>query len=272
MLFRSGRYANRIGHGRFVLEGQAFELARNDGPHALHGGRRGFDQRLWQAVPGVSAAGQHLMLSYLSPDGEEGYPGNLRVTVVYTLTPDNALRLAYTATTDRPTPLNLTQHAYFNLSHGHRPDVLHHRLRLPADRYAVTDADRLPTGELRPVAGTPFDFTAFHAIGERLAQVPGGYDHHWVLHGHGLRPAATVHDPASGRTLHVRTDQPGLQFYAGNFLDGRLRGHGNTTYGPHAGFCLGTQHFPDAPNQPGFPSAVLRPGTPFRSLSEYRFA
>ena len=268
-----GRYANRLAHGRCVLAGKVVEVTKNDGPHALHGGNRGFDQRVWQATPGTSPEGQCLTLTYLSPDGEEGYPGNLRVRVVYTLTPANALRIAYTALTDQPTPLNLTQHTYFNLSHGYSPTVLHHRLRLPADRYTVVDARRIPTGELRPVAGTPFDFTTPHAIGARLAQVPGGYDHNWVLNGSapGLRPAATLYDPASGRRLEVFTDQPGLQLYTGNFLDGSLRGHGHTAYGQYAGLCLETQHFPDAPNHPHFPNTALHPGQVFRSVSEYRF-
>ena len=266
-----GRYGNRIANGRFVLRGKAFDLTRNNGANALHGGSLGFDQRVWQATPGTSADGQCLTLEYLSPDGEEGYPGNLCVKVVYTLTPNNVLRLAYTAVTDQPTPVNLTQHAYFNLSHGRHPTVLHHQLTLPADRYTVVDDALIPTGELRAVAGTPFDFTTPHPVGERLAQVPGGYDHNWVLNGHGMRPAATLYDPASGRLLEVRTDQPGLQLYTGNFLDGGLQGHGNTAYGQYAGLCLETQHFPDSPNHPSFPTTVLEPGAVFHSVSEYRF-
>jgi len=266
-----GRYGNRIKAGRFALDGHDYALATNNGPNPLHGGTQGFDQKIWQAEPGTSAEGDTLTLRYLSPDGEEGYPGTLAVTVVYTLTPDNALRIAYRATTDHATPLNLTNHAYFNLSLGTRPDVLAHELTLAADRYTVVDAALIPTGELRPVAGTPFDFRTPHAIGARIAQVPGGYDHNWVLNGAGPRPVATVHDPASGRTLEVGTDQPGLQCYTGNFLDGSLTGKHGTVYGPHAGFCLETQHFPDSPNHPEFPNTILRPGETFQSTTTYRF-
>ena len=264
-----GRYGNRIAQGRFTLDGMAYHLVANNGPNALHGGTVGFDQRIWQATPGTAAAGETLTLTYHSPDGEEGYPGNLTVTVVFTLTDDHALRLAYTATTDSATPLNLTNHAYFNLSHGTSKDVLSHEITLAADRYTVVDATLIPTGELRPVAGTPFDFTAAHAIGARIAQVPGGYDHNFVLNPAG--PAARVFDPASGRTLEVTTDQPGIQLYTGNLLDGSLTGKGGTVYGPHAGFCLETQHFPDSPNQPGFPSTILRPGEVFQSTTIYQF-
>ena len=267
-----GRYANRIAQGRFTLDGRTYQLAINNGPNALHGGLVGFDQRLWEATPGTTADGPTLRLHYRSPDGEEGYPGTLAVTVVYTLTHHNILRLEYTATTDHATPLNLTNHAYFNLSHGISPDILAHDVTLRADRYTVVDADLIPTGELRPVAGTPFDFTTPQAIGQRIGQVAGGYDHNWVLNppsdGH---PAATVYDPVSGRTLSVVSDQPGIQFYTSNFLGGALLGHGGTRYGRHAGFCLETQHFPDSPNQPGFPTTVLRPGETFRSVTEYGF-
>ena len=267
-----GRYGNRLKGGKFTLDGKAYALATNNGPNALHGGKVGFDQKVWQATPGASADGQTLTLKYLSKDGEEGYPGNLTVTVVYTLTADNALRIAYTATTDQATPLNLTNHAYFNLNHGAGKDILGHEVTLPADRYTVVDATLIPTGELRPVKGTPFDFTAPHAIGERIAQVPGGYDHNWVLNGAaGQHAAATVYEPITGRTLEVSTDQPGVQFYTGNFLDGTLKGKGGTVYGKHGGFCLETQHFPDSPNQPKFPSTVLRPGETFHSVSTYKF-
>lgn len=267
-----GRYGNRIKGGKFTLDGKPYTLATNNGPNSLHGGKIGFNQVLWQAEPGTSATGQTLKLTYLSKDGEEGYPGNLQVTVVYTLTPDNALRIDYTATTDKTTVLNLTNHAYFNLNHGVSQDILGHEVTLPADRYTVVDATLIPTGELRPVKGTPFDFTAPHTIGERIAQVPGGYDHNWVLNGAaGQHAAATVYEPISGRTLEVSTDEPGMQFYTGNFLDGTLTGKGGTVYGKNAGFCLETQHFPDSPNQPKFPSTVLKPGETYRSSSTYTF-
>ena len=266
-----GRYGNRIKNGEFSLDGHTYHLATNNGPNSLHGGKVGFDQRIWQAQPGISIAGETLTLTYQSPAGEEGYPGNLTVTVAYTLTDNNALQLDYTAITDQTTPLNLTNHTYFNLSHGLGKDILGHELTLAADRYTVVDASLIPTGELRLVAGTPFDFTTPHAIGERIAQVPGGYDHNWVLNSENPSLAASVYDPASGRTLEVTTDQPGIQCYTGNFLDGSLTGKNGTVYGQHAGFCLETQHFPDSPNQPGFPNTILRPGETFRSTTVYRF-
>ena len=267
-----GRYGNRIKDGKFTLDGKAYTLAKNNGANTLHGGKVGFDKVVWQAESGTSAEGQSLKLTYLSKDGEEGYPGNLNVTVVYTLTADNALKIDYTATTDKVTVVNLTNHAYFNLNHGAGKDILGHEVTLPADRYNVVDAGLIPTGELRPVKGTPFDFTTPHAIGERIAQVPGGYDHNWILNTPtGQHAAATVYEPATGRTMEVTTDQPGIQFYTGNFLDGTLTGKGGTVYGKNAGFCLETQHFPDSPNQPKFPSTVLKPGETFHSVSTYKF-
>ncbi len=267
-----GRYGNRIKGGEFTLDGKTYHLAKNNGPNTLHGGKKGFDKASWTATPARSTDGQSLTLHYLSKDGEENFPGNLDVTVVYTLTDDNALRLDYTATTDKATVLNLTNHAYFNLGLGQNKDVLAHEVTLPADRYTVVDATLIPTGELKLVKGTPFDFTAPHAIGERIAQVPGGYDHNWVLNSAtGPHRAATVYDPASGRTLEVTTDQPGVQFYTGNFLDGTLKGHGGTVYGKHAGFCLETQHFPDSPNQPKFPTTELKPGQTYHTTTEYKF-
>ena len=267
-----GRYGNRIKDGKFTLDGKAYTLAKNNGANTLHGGKVGFDKVVWQAESGTSAEGQSLKLTYLSKDGEEGYPGNLNVTVVYTLTADNALKIDYTATTDKATVVNLTNHAYFNLNHGAGKDILGHEVTLPADRYNVVDAGLIPTGELRPVKGTPFDFTTPHAIGERIAQVPGGYDHNWILNTPtGQHAAATVYEPATGRTMEVTTDQPGIQFYTGNFLDGTLTGKGGTVYGKNAGFCLETQHFPDSPNQPKFPSTVLKPGETFHSVSTYKF-
>jgi aldose 1-epimerase len=267
-----GRYGNRIKGGKFTLNGQTYTLAKNNGPNTLHGGKKGFDQVLWQAQPGTSANGQTLTLTYLSKDGEEGYPGNLTVTVTYTLTQDDALQIDYMATTDKATPINLTNHAYFNLNHGAGKDILGHEVTIPADRYTVVDATLIPTGELRSVKGTPFDFTTPHTIGERIAQVEGGYDHNWVLNtATGQHAAASVYEPVGGRTMEVTTNQPGVQFYTGNFLDGSLTGKGGTVYGKHAGFCLETQHFPDSPNQPKFPSTTLKAGETFRSTSSYKF-
>ena len=273
-----GRYGNRIAKGKFMLDGKPYSLPINNAPNSLHGGTTGFNRHLWTATPGTSADGPTLTLSYLSKDGEEGYPGNLRVQVVYTLTNADALRLDYTATTDKPTVLNLTNHSYFNLNYGQAKDILGHELTLNAERFTPVDNTLIPTGQLQAVAGTPMDFRQPHAIGERMKQVPGaapgGYDHNWVL-ADAMRAApalaATVYEPTSGRTMKVYTDQPGVQFYSGNFLKGNLKGKGGVTYGQHAGFCLETQHFPDSPNEPTFPSTVLRPGETFHSTTEYRF-
>ncbi|WP_345227829.1 aldose epimerase family protein [Hymenobacter koreensis] len=271
-----GRYANRIANGHFTLDGHTYQLAVNNGSNHLHGGTRGFNQVMWNATPHLAPDGSPaLRLGYHSPHGEEGYPGTLHLEVEYVLCADNSLRIEYRASTDRATPLNLTQHSYFNLAHGQVPNALGHELTIPADRYTVVDDTLIPTGELRAVAGTPFDFREPTAIGARIAQVPGGYDHNWVLPAplapSGLHRAAFVYEPTSGRTLTVLTSQPGIQFYAGNFLDGSLVGKDNVPYTQHYGFCLETQHFPDSPNHPAFPGTILRPGQVFRSTTVYRF-
>jgi aldose 1-epimerase len=269
-----GRYGNRLAKGQFILDGKTYQVPINNPPNALHGGKQGFNRRVWSATPSTTAEGPSLTLSYVSQDGEEGYPGTLRVQVVYTLTNTNTLRLRYTATTDQPTVLNLTNHSYFNLGYGQSQDILEHVLTLKADRFTPVDKTLIPTGELQSADGTPMDFRQPHPIGERIGQVPGGYDHNFVL-ADKMRAApelaASVYEPRSGRTMEVYTDQPGVQFYSGNFLKGNLRGTGGVTYGPHYGFALETQHFPDSPNQPTFPSTVLRPGQTFHSTTEYRF-
>jgi len=267
-----GRYGNRIAKGKFTLDDKTYTLATNNGENHLHGGNKGFDKVVWTAksLPEQNA----LQLTYVSPDGEEGYPGTLTATVTYTLSEDNALKIDYTATTDKATPVNLTNHSYFNLAAGQAPDALGHLLMLPADRYTVVNASLIPTGELRPVAGTAMDFTKPAAIGSRLAQVAGGYDHNYVLTNTAAdsKLAATVYEPTSGRYMEVFTTEPGIQFYSGNFLDGSLTGKNNTNYKKHYGFCLETQHFPDSPNQPEFPSTMLRPGETYKTSTSYKFS
>jgi aldose 1-epimerase len=273
-----GRYANRIAGGAFTLDGRPYRLPVNNPPNSLHGGTEGFDKRAWAAT----GTGDGVELAAASPDGEMGYPGTLEVTVRYTLTADNELRIDYRATTDAPTHLNLTNHSYFNLAGEAAGSVEGHLLQLHGGRFTPTDATNIPTGELAPVAGTPFDFTAPRAIGERVDEDDEqlrfglGYDHNYVLDrppgaDGALVPAARVSEPGSGRVLEVETTEPGLQLYSGNQLDGSLTGTGGVAYGPRAGLCLETQHFPDSPNQPGFPSTVLRPGETYRSATIYRF-
>jgi aldose 1-epimerase len=273
-----GRYGNRIAGGAFRLGETTYTLAQNNGPNHLHGGLRGFDKVVWQAQPESADGEEHLRLTYHSPDGEEGYPGNLDVTVVYSLTDRNELRIDYTAETDRPTIANLTNHTYFNL--GADDTILGHELRLFAGRFLPIDATSIPLGDLRPVAGTPMDFREPVPIGARIHQddeqlrvASGGYDHCWVLdrEDNGLTHTAQAYEPGSGRVMDVYTTQPGVQFYSGNMLDGSLRGRDGRVYVKHAGFCLETQHFPDSPNQPQFPSTVLEPGTTYRHTTIYRF-
>ncbi|MBC8034974.1 MAG: galactose mutarotase [Chitinophagaceae bacterium] len=267
-----GRYGNRIAKGRFTLRDEAFTLAVNNGENHLHGGLKGFDKVVWDATPVEDASNPGLELKYLSKDGEEGYAGNLNVTVRYTLTAQNELQVEYDATTDKATPVNLTQHSYFNLTGDPSKDILEHTLTINADKYTPVDKGLIPTGELKDVKGTPFDFTTPHKIGERIAKVEGGYDHNWVLNKatDPMRLVATLADSASGRKIEVYTTEPGLQFYSGNFLDGTLAGSDGKPFNKHAGLCLETQHFPNSPNQPSFPSTVLQPGDKYHTITKYK--
>jgi len=273
-----GRYGNRIAKGKFTLDGKEYSLAINNGPNALHGGIKGFDKVVWEPKVLATLDGPSLELRYTSKDGEEGYPGTLTVKATYTLTEDNALKLEFTATTDEDTVLNLTQHSYFNLAG--KGDILNHQVTIPADKFTPVDSTLIPTGELKPVDGTPFDFRTPTAIGARIGQddeqlkFGGGYDHNWVVNkpmGQ-LGLMGRVYEPTTGRVLEVFSTEPGLQFYTGNFLDGKLTGKGGWAYQFRNGFCMEAQHYPDSPNQPNFPSVVLKPGEVYRNTIIFKFS
>lgn len=268
-----GRYGNRIAKATFKIGDSAYHLAANNGPNSLHGGIKGFDKVVWDASIADSAQ-PSLTLKYVSKDGEEGYPGNLDVTVVYTLSDDNGLKIEYTATTDKPTPVNLTNHSYFNLTGTVANTILDHSLQIDAAKYTPVDATLIPTGELKDVKGNPFDFTAAKKIGQDIDAVPGGYDHNFVLNrkDSSLQKVATLSDSASGRQLEVYTTEPGLQFYTGNFLDGKFTNHDGKPLLIHTALCMETQHFPDSPNQPDFPTTILQPGQTYHTVTEYKLS
>ncbi len=271
-----GRYGNRIKLGKFSLNGEEYTLATNNDPNHLHGGLKGFDKVVWDAETTKNG----LKLSYISKDGEEGYPGNLQCTVIYTLTDDNELKIEYEATTDKATPVNLTHHGYFNLSGNCKTDILGHELWLNADRFTPVDNNLIPTGELRPVTGTAFDFTTAKAIGARVnndeeqLKFGLGYDHNWVLNDAdgSMKLQASLYEKTSGRFMEVFTEEPGMQFYCGNFLDGSNVGKNGRIYNYRNGLCLETQHYPDSPNKPEFPSTILQPGEIYKTMTVYKFS
>src|SRR5690349_18901188 len=276
-----GRYGNRIGHAQFKLDGQTYTLAKNNGENTLHGGTKGFNKAVWTAKEIPAKDGQALELTYQSKDSEEGFPGNLHVRVIYTLTDSNALKIEYSATTDKDTVVNLTNHSYCNLAGPGSGDTLTHILAIEADKFTPVDSGLIPTSELRDVAGTPFDFRKPTEIGARIdsddeqIKLGGGYDHNFVLRkkaGDAISLAARVTEPNTGRAMEVWTDQPGVQFYTGNFLDGSLHGKGGISYTKRSAFCLETQHFPDSPNKPKFPSTELKPGERYHTTTIYKFS
>jgi aldose 1-epimerase len=267
-----GRYGNRIGNAKFTLDGKTYMLAANNNGNSLHGGNKGFNKVIWTAE---KIGDSSLKLTYQSKDGEEGYPGNLNVQVIYTLGADNSLKIDYTATTDKATPVNLTNHAYFNLSAGDDSTILNHQLQLNADKYTPVNDKLIPTGKIDDVKNTPMDFTSVKTIGNDIGKVKGGYDHNWILNktGNELSKAAEVYEPNSGRVMEVFTTQPGIQFYTGNFLDGTLMyGKNGKKYVQHGALCLETQHYPDSPNQPSFPSTILKPGDTYNQTTVYKFS
>ena len=267
-----GRYGNRIAKGKFTLEKQNYQLTVNDHGNTLHGGLKGLDKVVWK--DSKPSGDSSLKLTYTSKDGDQGFPGSLEIEVVYTVTADNALEIAYSATTDKPTPVNLTNHCYFNLSGGKEATILDHELMINSDKFTAVDSLLIPTGLLPDVKGTQMDFTTSKKIGKDLDSVKGGYDHNWVLNrkGKDLEQVATVYDASSGRVLEVFTTEPGLQFYTGNFLDSTLHGKYHSVYGKHAALCLETQHFPDGPNQSSFPNTILRPGEKYSHVTRYKFS
>jgi aldose 1-epimerase len=274
-----GRYGNRIGGARFSIGGTEYAVSANEGENHLHGGHQGFDQQVWEGMPFTNSHGVGVTFTRTSTDGEEGYPGNVELTVRYTLTDSDELRIEYLATTDKTTPINLTHHSYFNLGGDPSRDILGHVLTIPGELITAIDSKAIPTGELMSVSGTPFDFTLPHAIGERIGdkhpqiEAGVGYDHNWVLSKQSgdLKLAAVVTDPASGRRLEVSTTEPGIQFYSGNHLDGSIKGKGGTVYKPRCALCLEPQHYPDSPNHPEFPSTLVEPGETYKSTTVFKF-
>ena len=275
-----GRYGNRIAGGKFSVDGKEYTVATNNGPNHLHGGIIGFDKVVWDAKPVSGSDWRGVELAYHAKDGEEGYPGNLKMTVTYKLHDDNRLGVDYLATTDKATPVNLTQHTYFNLKGEGEGTILDHELMLNASKYTPVDKTLIPTGDMADVAGTPFDFRQSKPVGKDIGQENEqlkfglGYDHNFVLDGAAgeMKLAARVYEPTSGRVMEIRTQEPGIQFYCGNFLDGRLKGKSHKAYVHRGGFCLETQHFPDSPNQPNFPSTILKPGEEYRTTTEFSFS
>lgn len=268
-----GRYGNRIANAKFTLDGKEYSLSPNNNGNTLHGGNKGYDKVYWNIEK--QAGDSSLKLSYLSKDGEEGYPGNLTIEVIYTLTAGNALKIDYTATTDKATPVNLTSHAYFNLSAGRDSTILSHDLLIKASKFTPVNEQLIPTGKIEEVKGGPMDFTIAKPIGKEIAMVSGGYDHNWVLDrtSNGLELVAQLSDTVSGRVMEVWTTEPGLQFYSGNFLDGTLTNtKAGTKYVKYGALCLETQHFPDSPNQPSFPATILKPGETYRHTTVYKFS